>query len=111
LQALTLVGLAAIWLVPVGILSRALASTFLVNQPALRFLLFAAPGMWLFFPVTLLSSMGSLSRWQVLNMRVIGGLLALAPQLFVFYLLSGAVMLFALTVTYLAFSTSAGYTV
>lgn len=109
LQALNLVGLAAIWLVPVGFLSKALAPHLLPGDPALRFLLLAGPGMWLLFPVTLLSSMGSVSRWQILNGRVLAGLLALAPQVFFFYVLSGGLILVAAALAYFGLFTPGWY--
>jgi hypothetical protein len=109
LQALNLLGLAAIWLVPVGFLSKALAPHLLPGDPALRFLLLSGPGMWLFFPVTLLSSMGSVSRWQILNGRVIAGLFTLAPQVFLFYVLSAGVMAAAAALAYFGLFTAAWF--
>ncbi len=109
LQSVTLIGLASLWVVPIGVLSRALAPYWLTDQPALRMLLLAVPGLWLLFPVILLSSLASMSRWQVLNLTVITGLFALSPQLFVFYLLTGAVMAAAVAVAFVGLFTPVWY--
>lgn len=84
-QAAALTALAVIWLAPVGILSRALGSAWLPGQGFLRFLLLAGPVFWFLFPLSLLSSMGSTSRWQILNGKVLLGLLKLTPSLLIFY--------------------------
>src|SRR5712692_8310169 len=47
-RALPLVGVCLIWAAPAGILTRALRNVWLPDDPTLRFLLLAAPGLWLF---------------------------------------------------------------
>ena len=86
--ALHLVAVVLIWLAPVGVLARALRETWLPGDSPLRFLLLAVPGLWLFFPVALLSSLSVSSRWFVFRPLVVWNLLRLAPTAFVAYFLS-----------------------
>ena len=109
LQAATLLGLAALWVVPIGILSRALGPHWMPEQPALRLLILAVPGLWLFFPFILLSSLASVSRWQIFNIRVIVGLLGLAPQLLLFYAFSGVALGGAVALGFTGLFTTAWY--
>lgn len=85
LQAISLLGLMSIWLVPVGFAANALRNDWLVGHGGLRVVLLAVPGFWLIFPVSLLSSLASQSRWQFVNGRVLAGLGRLLPALVVFY--------------------------
>jgi hypothetical protein len=100
-QSLLLCFLVLIWLAPIGILSRALGSEWLVHQPSLRFLILAVPALWILFPITLLSSLASSSRWQILSGRVIVGLFRLAPAMLLFYLVSAVLIVSATTLGYL----------
>jgi hypothetical protein len=91
-QSLALLGLAALVLVPVGLLSRALAADLLPGQGALRFAVLAGPALWLLLPVGLLSSLASPSRWQVVSGGVLVRLFRLLPSAVLFYVLSAAVL-------------------
>ncbi|MFO0841488.1 MAG: hypothetical protein U0797_03675 [Gemmataceae bacterium] len=108
-QAAGFLGLVAVWLAPVGLLWRALGQAWLPDQPALRFFLMAGPALWLFFPLTLLSSMVSASRWQVLNGRMLGGLLRLSPSLLIFYPVTAALLAAAGALGYLGLFSPAWY--
>ncbi len=88
LGALHLVGVVLIVLAPAGILSRAFRQTWLPDDAALRFLLLAVPGLWLFFPVALFSSLSATSRWFVFRPVVVWNMLRVAPSTFFVYLLS-----------------------
>ncbi len=86
--ALHLVGVVLIVLAPAGVLARALRESWLPADPALRFLLLAVPGLWLFFPVALYSSLSASSRWFVFRPVVVWNLLRVAPSAFVVYAVS-----------------------
>jgi hypothetical protein len=88
LRAVFLGILLSVWLVPAGILSRSLRHVWLPDDPGLRFLILAVPGLWLFLPVGLLSSLGSVSRWGFLRPSVIAGLLRQLPRTVAFYAIS-----------------------
>ena len=55
-EAVYLLALIAIWLAPAGILARALREDLLPEDGPLRLLVLAGPGLWLYFPIGLLSS-------------------------------------------------------
>jgi hypothetical protein len=84
-QAVFLGILVLVWLAPAGILARALRNTWLEDDPGLRLLLLAVPGLWLTFPVGLLSSLGSESRWTFFKPAVFGRMLRALPHTLVFY--------------------------
>jgi hypothetical protein len=92
-RAACLTWLAAFWLVPAGLLSRALATVFLPAHPGLRVLLLAVPGLWLFFPLAVLSSLGARSPWIPFRPQVIGQVLRVFPSTLVFYLMTGILLL------------------
>jgi hypothetical protein len=100
--AYQLVAVVLICLAPIGILNRALKDVWLPNDPALRFLLLAVPGLWLFLPVALLSSLSASSRWFVFRPVVVWNMLRLAPSTFMVYVLSA---LLAEMITALAYVT------
>ena len=79
-SAVVLIGLA-----PVGILARALRDVWLPDDPSLRFLLLAVPGLWLFLPVAIFSSLSASSRWFVFRPVVVWNLLRLTPFTFMVY--------------------------
>ena len=83
-----LVGVVLIWLAPIGILARSLRNLMLPDDPSLRFILLAVPGLWLIFPVAIFSSLSASSRWFVFRPVVVWNLLRLAPFTFVVYVLS-----------------------
>jgi len=88
LGALHLVGVVLIVLAPAGILTRALRETWLPGDAALRFLLLAVPGLWLFLPVALFSSLSASSRWLVFRPVVVWNMLCVAPSAFAVYAVS-----------------------
>jgi hypothetical protein len=106
-RALYLGGLVLIWMLPVGLLSRALQDDWLPGQNALRFLLLAGLAMWFFFPLSLLSSLGSTSPWAVLSWRVLQRLGRILPSVLVFYLTSAALLYAAATLAYAGVLTGA----
>jgi hypothetical protein len=75
-------------LAPVGFLVRGLRDNLFPNDPGLRFLVLAVPALWLLFPVALLSSLASASRWNVLRPVIVARLARLFPATATFYLLS-----------------------
>ncbi|MFO0880205.1 MAG: hypothetical protein U0840_22885 [Gemmataceae bacterium] len=87
-EALFLTSLVAIWLVPIGTAARLIQASWLPEELFLRILVLAGPVLWIIFPLSLLSSLGSESRWQILNLRVLGGLLQFFPELLGFYLVT-----------------------
>jgi hypothetical protein len=97
-----LVGVLLIWLAPIGILARSLRHVWLSDDAALRFMLLAVPGLWLFFPVTIFSSLSASSRWFVFRPVVIWNLLRLTPFTFMVYVYSA---LLAATVAGLGYVT------
>jgi hypothetical protein len=83
LGAAHVVVLALLLVMPGGFAARA------AGDPRLFFLV-AAPTVWLLFPVALLSSMASRSRWAFFRPAVVGRLLRVAPATTVFYLAGAA---------------------
>ncbi|HBI44684.1 MAG TPA: hypothetical protein DDY78_17805 [Planctomycetales bacterium] len=86
--AFHLAAVVLIWLAPIGILTRALRNVWLPDDPGLRFLLLAVPGLWIILPVAIFSSLSASSRWFVFRPVVVWNLLRLAPFTFIVYLLS-----------------------
>jgi hypothetical protein len=108
-EALYVGGVVLIWLVPAGLLWRGLGADFLPNEPALRFLLLAVPGLWLLFPIGLLSSLASSSRWVPLSPRVLGRLFRLFPWMLLFYLITGVLFAAASACAYVGMFTPGWY--
>src|SRR5205823_10342801 len=77
--------LIAFWLVPEGIYLKVAKPEFLAETPFLRFLLLALAGLWLMFPVSLLSSLTASSRWVFFRPKVLMGLARFAPSVAAFY--------------------------
>ena len=100
--AFHLVAVVLISLAPFGVLARALKDVLLPDNFALRFLLLAIPGLWLFLPVALLSSLSASSRWNLFRPVVVWNMLRLAPFTFIVYMLSA---LLAELITALAYVT------
>src|SRR5439155_26740069 len=71
-RAVFLAILLAVWLTPAGILARALREGLLPGEPGLRLLVLAVPGLWLLFPVGLLSSLSATSRLNVFRLGMVG---------------------------------------
>ena len=74
--AFHLAAVVLIWLALFGVVARALHEVWLPGDPALCFLLLAVPGLWLFLPVALFSSLSALSRWYVFRPIIVWNLLA-----------------------------------
>ena len=81
-QFLELVG---IWLAPAAMTVRMLRNVWLPDETALRVLLLAGPGLWLFFPIGLLSSLSAQSRWVPFRWTIFLCFLRVAPAALVFY--------------------------
>jgi hypothetical protein len=84
-QFLELVG---IWLAPSALVARMLRDVWLPEDGALRVLLLAGPGLWLFFPVGLLSSLSAQSRWVPFRWAIVKRFLRVAPAAVLFYFLT-----------------------
>jgi hypothetical protein len=108
-EALYVGGIVLIWLMPAGLLWRGLRHDFLPNEPALRFLLLAVPGLWLLYPIGLLSSLASSSRWVPVSPRVLARLLRVFPSMMLFYLLTGVLFAAASACTYVGLFTEGWY--
>jgi hypothetical protein len=101
-EAVYLLWLSAIWLGPIVLAVRAAAN-------ASSALVVAAIFVWLFFPFTLLSSMGATSRWTLLSPQLIRRLLGQRfGSLLLFYLHSGPVLAAVAGMTYLTFFAAGG---
>jgi hypothetical protein len=86
------VALFVLWLVPAGLLSHALRADFLADDPALRFFVMAAPLLWLFFPVGLVSSLSGKSRWIPMRLIALKNLSRLLPSVAGFYLCTAVLL-------------------
>jgi hypothetical protein len=91
-QTFPVLAVLALWLVPAGIAARSLRETWLPDDPGLRFILLAAPGLWLFFPIGLLSALSADSAGVPLRFVVLWRLLRVAPSTFAFYLATAIVL-------------------
>ncbi len=91
-QSAAFLGLVAIWMIPVGLLSRGLAGVWWPENHAARTFVLAGLVLWFFFPLSLLSSLGSQSRWTFLNGRVLLELLRFTPSLILFYLITAGLI-------------------
>jgi hypothetical protein len=91
-QALHVLGLAAVWLVPSGILCRALRRDFLPDDGLLRFLLVLVPVFWLTFPVGVLSSLSGAVQWVPVRWTILRGMLRLFPATCAFYACTALLM-------------------
>jgi hypothetical protein len=80
--------LLAIWLAPAGMLSRGLRNVWLTDNAPLRFILIAGPGLWLWMPIGLLSSLSSVSRWTLFRPAIVGALFRLFWYTLSFYLIT-----------------------
>ena len=78
-HAVLFVELLGIWLVPAGMAARMLRNVWLPDEGVLRVLLLAGPGLWLFFPIGLLSSLSASSRWVPFRWTIFCQFLASLP--------------------------------
>lgn len=91
-HAVQLIELIGIWLAPSALAARLLREVWLPNDGALRVLLLAGPGLWLFFPIGLLSSLSAQSRWVPFRWEIFTRLLRVAPAAMVFYFLTAVLL-------------------
>ncbi|SRR5579883_447088 len=101
-HAVQFIELLGIWLAPAALAARLLRNVWLPDDAALRILLLAGPGLWLFFPVGLLSSLSAESRWVPLRWTIVKCFLRIAPAAFVFYLLTAILLSAAVVPWYYA---------
>jgi hypothetical protein len=91
-HAVQFIELLGIWLAPAALAARMLRNVWLPDDAALRMLLLTGPGLWLFFPIGLLSSLSAQSRWVPLRWGIVVSFLRVAPGAFVFYLLTAVLL-------------------
>ncbi len=103
-QALQILGLAAVWLVPPGILCRALRHGFLPDDGLLRFLVVLGPVFWLTFPVGVLSSLSGTVQWVPLRWTILRQMLRLLPETVGFYVSTAFLGALAIVPWYFAFA-------
>jgi hypothetical protein len=77
-----------IWLGPSAVASRGLGDTWLRDNAGLRFLILAVPGLWLLFPIGLLSSLSASSKWIIFRPSIVGVLIRVFPATLMFYFLT-----------------------
>jgi hypothetical protein len=87
-RALWLVVLALVWLALAGVIDRILARAGVEAPPGVRFFALAAGGLWLCFPISLLSALAAASRWIILSPRVLFRLPRILPSVLIFYLVT-----------------------
>jgi hypothetical protein len=91
-HAVLFVELLGIWLVPAGFAARILRDVWLPGEGILRVLLLAGPGLWLFFPIGLLSSLSATSRWVPFRWTILCQFLRIAPAAMGFYILTAILL-------------------
>jgi hypothetical protein len=100
--SLHLVVLVLVLLAPAGILTRASKDSLFPGDDVLRFLVLAVPGLWLLFPVALLSSLSGEQRWMVLRPAVLGRMLRAAPATLAVYVASAVLAAGAAALWYMS---------
>jgi hypothetical protein len=101
-RSLPVWGVFLLWLTPAGMLGHGLRHTLLPDDPALRFLLLAIPGLWLFLPVGLLSALTGESGWLPVRWTILRQLAGILPSLVVFYISTAVLMAAAAVPWYFA---------
>jgi hypothetical protein len=91
-HAVLFIELLGIWLMPAGLIARILRHDWLPDQGALRVLLLAGPGLWLFFPIGLLSSLSAQSRWVPFRWAIFLRFLRIAPAALGFYFVTALLL-------------------
>jgi hypothetical protein len=109
LRSVPLVGLGVLAVAPAGMLSRALRHDWLPNDPGLRFLLLAVPGLWLLFPPVLLLVLGRMSHSAPAGAGALLGLLRLVPHVACFYLFTALLLAASAALWHRALFTSSVY--
>jgi hypothetical protein len=91
-HAVQFLELLGIWIAPAALMARLLRHEWLSDDAALRILLLVGPGLWLFFPIGLLSSLSAESRWVPFRWTIFVSFLRLAPAAVVFYILTASML-------------------
>lgn len=91
-HAVSFLELLGIWLAPAALTARLLREAWLPDAGALRVLLLAGPGLWLFFPIGLLSSLSAESRWVPFRWTIFVCFLRIAPTALGFYILTALLL-------------------
>lgn len=102
LHAVQFIELVGIWLAPAALTARLLRHSLMPEDAWRLVLLFVAPGLWLFFPIGLLSSLSAESRWVPFRWTIFRAFLRLAPAAVIFYLLTGVMLGIAAVLWYRA---------
>jgi hypothetical protein len=108
-EALYVGGVVLLWVMPAGLLWRGLRKEVLPDEPALLLLLLVVPGLWLLFPIGLLSSLSASSRWVPISPRVIGRVFRVFPSMLLFYFITGVLFAAASACIYVGLFTSGWY--
>src|SRR5262249_40517459 len=74
-----------LWLCFIGLLARLLKDVLFPADGGLRFLVVAVPGMWLCFPIGVLSSLTGESRWTLLRPRLVWQMCRVPGATLLFY--------------------------
>jgi hypothetical protein len=91
-RAAYLGALLAIWLIPAGFLWNGLRAVWLPDQPALRALLVVGPGLWLYFPIGLFSTLRSDSGWAFFRYDMFRDLIRIFPATLMVYAVSALLL-------------------
>jgi hypothetical protein len=106
LKGLYLVSLVAIWLAPLGILSRILKVNGAAPLLFSSWLVLAFALLWLFFPISVLSAMSAQSKWVLLRWAIVRDVLRVPIASAVLYLVSGLMLLTLIGLAALSFAGS-----
>jgi hypothetical protein len=107
-EALVLAYLLALPVVPAIVVLRAVKLPFLPDA-GLRSVVGVLVGIWLLFPITILSSLMSTSPWNCFHPGLVRRLARRPVTLLSFYVLTGAILAGTATLYFLAFSTGKGW--
>jgi hypothetical protein len=91
-HAVLFLELLGIWLAPAAMTARMLRNVWLPDEAALRVLLLAGPGLWLFFPIGLFSSLSAQSSWVPFRWTIFRCFLRIAPAALRFYILTALLL-------------------
>lgn len=91
-HAVQFIELVGIWLAPSALAARLLREVWLPDDGPLRVLLLAGPGLWLFFPLGLLSSLSAQSRWVPFRWAIFTCFLRVTPCALIFYVLTALLL-------------------
>ncbi len=108
-QAVYLLSVGAVWLVPAGILWRGLRHDLLPDDGLLRFLLVVGPVFWLTFPFGVLSSLSGTLRWMPFRWVIFRQMLRLLPATAAFYASTALLLAVVVVPWYYALAGEMGY--